>query len=178
LTKNRLRNYRITQQPRLREHCYAGWDLGKKAHPAHFAVFGLDRSQRLVQVHSHFFDSVDYKDQIEYINQAIKSFGIAKVSFDNTRMELEGYIEKGELGGEYEPVVFTSKMKFAMASGLDRRMSNKEILFLKDERQGRHLLGVDNDLKSPTTAEGHGDAFWSVCLSVWAYEQGSSQLLW
>ena len=178
LIKSRLRNLKPVREYKFRESCFAGWDLGKKRHPSHFCVFAVDRHNRLVQIHSKFFDGVDYKDQIAYIDRCIECFGIAKVMFDNTRGEMEGYIEQGDLSGEYEPIVFTSKGKFEMASLLDRHITNGTIWLLPDGRQKRQLLSVDNDLKSIETIEGHGDAFFSLCLAVRAYEEGAGVLLW
>ena len=167
-TITRLKNYDFytDRRPVFRdEWTYAGMDLGKKAHPSHFVVFATRRG-RLYQVHSRFMDGWNYIDQLEYVRQAIKFFRIARCDFDNTRAEFEGFYEAGELPEEMQGLVFNAKNKFTMAAEFDKLVAQKRIFLLSDDRQRRQILSVDNDLNAIATKDGHGDAFFSVCLAI------------
>jgi len=174
----RLRNYDIGHPPRLNEYCYAGFDIGKKAHPSHLAVFGVDRKGRLVQVHSKWMDGWNYTDQLEYLKMAIEQFRIAKLYYDATRAEFEGFCEAGELPAEMEGLNFTLKLKHKIAAEFEKAVSSGNILLLPDERQKRQVLNVDNELKSMETPEGHGDSFWSICMAIQAFKTGQARLIW
>lgn len=143
----------------------AGWDLGKHRHPAHFCVFEIDGDD-WTQIHHVFFEQVDYKDQKEYIDLAIENMQIDKVYYDNTRGELEALDEMGELSSEYKPVNLSLKKKNALATIFDEKVTQKKIKLIKDERQKRSIQAVLNDLKAIETPEGHGDAFFSICLAL------------
>jgi hypothetical protein len=174
--KRRLKNYDFYTMPKPKfndEWTYGGMDLGKKAHPSHFVVFAT-RHGRLYQVHSKFMDGWNYVDQLEYVRQAIKYFKIARMDFDNTRAEFEGFYEAGELPEEMQGLVFNAKNKFTMAAEFDKLVAQKRIFLLEDDRQRRQILSVDNDLNAIATKDGHGDAFFSVCLAIRAavYGQG------
>ncbi len=141
-----------------------GWDLGKKGHPAHFSVFEK-RGKKRVQIHDHWFDREDYTAQLEYIKNYMEAMGIYKIFYDSTRGELEMLAESGELPGEFEGIPFTFKSKHKMAGAFDRAITNKEIELLNIQRTINQILIVNNELKAPSTPEGHGDAFWSICLT-------------
>ena len=141
-----------------------GWDLGKKNHPAHFSVFARQGKKR-VQLHDHWFDHEDYTEQLEYIQAHVDAWGMYKVYYDATRGELEMMQETGELPAEYEGVHFTFKAKHSMANSFDRAITAKEVTLLNVPRSISQILIVNGDLKAPTTPEGHGDCFWSICLT-------------
>lgn len=141
-----------------------GWDLGKKNHPAHFVVFEK-RGNKRVQIHDKWFDHVDYSKQLEYITNFIEAMGIYKVYYDSTRGELEMLEEKGELPAELEGVHFTFKGKHSMANAFDRAITREEIELLNEPRTLNQILMVNNELQAPETPEGHGDSFWSICLT-------------
>lgn len=146
----------------------AGWDLGKKGHPAHFTVFEKrkvkDKTVR-VQIHDKWFDHVDYTEQLQYIDGAIDAFNIQLVFYDATRGELEMLDETGQLRGEYEGVHFTFQRKNAMATAFDKAVTNKDIELLNSSRSIGQMLIVSNDLQAPVTPEGHGDSFMSTCMT-------------
>ena len=174
--KKRLKNYDFYTMPKPKfkdEWCYAGMDLGKKAHPSHLAIFAT-RKGRLYQVLSMFMDGWNYCDQLDYVRSAIKYFKVARLDFDNTRAEFEGFYEAGELPEEMQGLVFNAKNKFTMAAEFDKLVAQKRIYLLSDDRQRRQILSVDNDLNAIATKDGHGDAFFSVCLAIRAavYGQG------
>lgn len=195
---SRLKNYPLTKPPIIRSRTVVGgFDIGKKTHPSHFAIFVQSRRKyltrridkqtnkvvekmehRLIQVHSKFMDGWDYIDQIEYIKNAISIFKIDKLFYDNTRSEFESTDEAGNLPGEMEGVSFTVKEKFSMATEMDIAFTQKIILLLNDDRQKRQMLSVDCDLKAQETEEGHGDAFFSVGLAIKAWRDASSILVW
>jgi hypothetical protein len=178
IIKKRLKNYGLHKSLKLNEWTCAGFDIGKKTHPSHLAIFGIDRKKRLVQIHSHWFDNIDYINQIEYLRQAIKIFNISTLYFDHTRSEFEGFREQGELPSQMRGIIFTAKSKFEMASELDRLVAQEKILLLPDERQKRQLLNVDNNLQAVETNEGHGDCFYSICLAALAYKKGSRRMIY
>jgi len=162
----------------LRDFSYAGYDIGKKCHPSHIAVFGVDRKNRMVQVLSKWMDGWDYTDQLEYCRQITEMLKIDRMNYDDTRAELEGFKEQGELVDGMFGVVFGAKNKFKMAVELDRMVTQGRIILLNDPRQKRQLMNVDNDLKAVQTAEGHGDCFFSICLAVVAFLESQGELIW
>jgi hypothetical protein len=178
IIKPRLKNYTLTDSVKLNGHSYGGFDIGKKTHPSHLSVLKPDRKGRLVQLHSKWFDGVDYKDQIAYLKEAIKHFHMGKLFFDNTRAEFEGFAERGELPAEMEGMVFGAKSKFQMGADLDKQVTNRRIMLVADDRQKRQILRVDNDLDAVQSAEGHGDSFFSLCLAIQAWLDGSGILVW
>ncbi len=174
----RLKNYDILRPPKLKErNVVAGFDIGKKTHPSHLCVLAESKN-KLIQIFSKFMDGWNYQEQIEFLEQAIRAFKIDKLYYDNTRSEFELAHEGGSLPGEMEGVSFTAKTKFAMATELDKIITAKKLLLLPDERQKRQILTVDCDLKAPETNEGHGDAFFSLCLAVRAWADTKGELIW
>ena len=154
----------------------AGWDLGKKNHPSHFVIFekrptgevddGENPIYKRVQVHSKWFDGVDYIEQLDYITNAVSEFGVYSCYFDNTRGEMEMMMESGKMPAEFIPIHFTSKIKNSMAVQIDIHITNKMIEFLNDERQLSQMLLVNNELQALETPEGHADSFWSIGMSL------------
>lgn len=142
----------------------AGWDLGKKGHPASFSVFERKGDKR-IQRHQKWFDHVDYTQQLSYIKAFMEAMNIYRIFYDATRGELEMLVENGSLPGEFEGVHFTFKSKHSMAAAMDRSITNKNITFLNESRMLNQILIVNNDLQAPETPEGHGDSFWSIGLS-------------
>lgn len=177
ICKPRLRNYELLNEVKLRELTYGGLDIGKKTHPSHLTVLGVDRKGRLVQLHDKWMDGWDYKDQIEYCRQAIKIFNMEKLLYDDTRAEFEGFRESQTLPDEMEGFVMTGKSVWELASGLDSKVTQGKLWLLNIPRSKSQLMNVDNDLKAPETDEGHSDNFQSLSLAVKAYEQGSSPLV-
>ncbi len=153
----------------------AGWDLGKKNHPAHFSVFEKRNGKR-VQIHDHWFDRQDYTKQLEYIESFVEAMGIYRVYYDATRGELEMLDEKGELRGEFEGVHFTFKGKHKMAGAFDRAITNKDVELLNIPRTINQIMLVNNELQAPATPEGHGDSFWSICLSFMDQEDEGTDI--
>jgi hypothetical protein len=178
IINKRLKHYDVMRPPKLRNrNVVAGFDIGKKTHPSHLCVLA-EHNNKLIQLHSKFMDGWDYTDQIAYLCQAIKVFKIDALLYDDTRAEFEASYEQGQLAGEMSGVAFTAKTKFAMATELDKLVTNKSIQLLDDERQKRQIITVDCDLQAPDTAEGHGDAFFSLCLAVKAWADARGDVAW
>jgi len=182
-----LHNYDLIEPIDLKgANVVGGFDIGKKTHPSHLSVFrelkieegGKVIKRKLIQIHSKFMDGWEYQDQIEYLRQAIKHFNICKLDYDNSRSEFEECAERGELPEQMEPVSFGAKANFTMAVELDKAITNFELELLDDGRQKRQILSLDCDLRAPTTVEGHGDSFWSLCLVLKAYKESSGILVW
>jgi len=177
-----LINYGIIKSPKD-DHEFgesvAGFDIGKKRHPAHIAVFEIVESKKveyLVQVHSYWFDGIDYTDQVKHCERAGKRFGIIGHNYDATRGEFDGFAERGELPDEMEGVTLTAKEEGQLAVDMEKMFNQGRIILLNDERQKRQFLSVDNSLKAPESADGHGEPFWSISLAVKAYVERSPLL--
>ena len=153
----------------------AGWDLGKKNHPAHFSVFEK-RDGKRTQIHDKWFDRQDYTKQLQYIEEFIEAMGIYRVYFDATRGELEMLDEKGELRGEFDGVHFTFKGKHKMAGAFDRALTNHQVELLNLPRTLNQIMLVNNELQAPETPEGHGDSFWSIALSFMDQEDEGTDI--
>lgn len=170
-------------QPRV----VAGHDIGKKQHPAHFAVFaclprdipdgsGKLKSRKaghLIQLHQKWMDNWDYNRQNRYHQQAISYFGIDEVRVDNTRGEFESLDEMGQLPSETKLFTLTGGSKGEMAGYLDVFSSSGRVKLLEDARQTRQLTVVTQDLEAVETSEGHGEPFTSIGLAVMASQQRS-----
>ena len=177
ITIPRLKNYDLSRKINLNEYAYAGFDIGKKSHPSHLSVFGVWK-KKLIQLHSKWMDGWDYIEQIEYLRRAIDVFSIGRMLYDDTRAEFEGFKEAGTLPEGMEGVAFTAKNKYTMATDFDAMVTREDIYLLADERQTSQLLNVDNDLRAVSTAEGHGDCFFSICLAIKAYLGGQGIKIW
>lgn len=161
------KNYSLDQWEREKHGDHdrvGGWDLGKKNHPAHFAVFEK-RGKKRVQIHDKWFDHEDYVDQLDYIKAYTETMGIYRVFYDSTRGELDMLAETNELPPEFEGVHFTFKGKHKMAGAFDRAITNKEVELLNIPRTINQILIVNNELQAPESKEGHGDSFWSIAMT-------------
>lgn len=164
----RYKNYGRWKKAKINGNVYGGLDIGKKRHPSHLSLFAENRKGRLIQIVSLWMDHKDYTEQLKICQGFIEYYKVERFEYDDTRAELEGFKERGELPGEMKPITFTQKKKHDMAAQLEKQFKSKGVALLKDKRQRQQLLNVDNDLKSMETAEGHGDSFWSNALAVHA----------
>ena len=159
------------------KEAFAGFDVGKKRHPSHLSAFWYDDGD-LIQFHQSFLDETPYTEQVEYLKEATRNWGIIRGYYDNTRAELE----ERNLPLIWKPITFTSKLQGKLGSSFERRVMSKRIKLLDNERCISQILSVDNAFKAPETAEGHGDAFWSTVLAIHAcedfhpFEEGGSRL--
>jgi hypothetical protein len=161
--KNSLTNQDLTNK----EIVAAGLDIGKHAHPSHFVVFMRDTTGTYIQLYEKFFDNVEYINQVKFINEIIKSFKIDAIYFDNTRGELEGFMEQGIMEKNiWKPVKFKTQEKFSMAANFEKIVKDGRLKLINDERQTKSICSVNNDLEALETQEGHGDAFWSIALAL------------
>jgi len=142
----------------------AGWDLGKKKHPAHFVVFEKVGKKRIQRV-SKWFDQVGYSEQLEKISDYIDAFEIDALYYDGTRGEMDMQEEQGKLPDCMTGVHFGVKVKGSMATAFDLAVERDQIELLNDSRQTGQICIVNTDLQAPETPEGHGDSFWSIALS-------------
>jgi len=145
---------------------YGGWDIGKKRHPSHIAVFKEKEDGTLVQIHSKFLDGWNYTDQVNYINTLITNYSIQLLFFDNTQGVMDSFIEKQELDSHAVPQKFTVDYKNRIAVEFEKRVQNKAIELIPERRMIDQILLVNNDLRAFETREGHGDSFWSIALAV------------
>ena len=156
-----LKRYKKTDT----EEVYLGWDLGKKQHPSHVAIFVV-RDKKAYQIYEKWFDGVDYTDQLKEVNDLMILYDVSKGYFDNTRGELESFIEQDRIHHALEPVTFGTKSKHEMATNFEALVNNKRIALLDKRRMLEQILLVTNDLQSASTPEGHGDSFWSIALAL------------
>lgn len=161
----KLENLSVYKKHDIKDDVKAGFDIGKKAHPAHFAVFRIVKD-KWTQIHQIFMDGWEYTRQLEYLKLAIENFNIDSLSYDDTRGEFEAFGEQGQLPAQMKPVVFNVKGKSAWATEFSKKVENKTIELLDDRRMIEQILYVTNELKAVETPEGHGDSFWSICLAM------------
>ena len=112
-------------------------------------------------------DGWDYTKQVDFINDTTERFGIDRGYFDNTRAELEDRF----LHPNWVPQKLTLTYKRKLAQILEHFVKNNLIELIADERQRALLVSVNNELKAPETALGHGDSFWSIALACMAYHE-------
>jgi len=153
----------------------AGFDIGKKAHPSHLAVFEKVKNKR-VCIAQVFMDGWDYIKQVEFLQMAIDNLGIDQLYYDATRGEFESFLEQDLLPSEMIPVNFNLKTKGAMSAEFDKAVTNNEIEFINDKRFLEQILLVDNELKAIETPDGHGDSFWSTALSFYDKIEGEPNI--
>jgi hypothetical protein len=171
IINKRLTNYACKKKAKINGYCFGGLDIGKKRHPSHISLFSERKDNRLVQIASIWLDRQDYTEQLSICKWLCESYRLQKFYYDDTRAELEGFRERGELPAGMKGVTFTRKEKFEMAATFEQAVRNKRILLLSDERQRRQILNVDNNLESIETDDGHGDSFWSNALAISAAEK-------
>ena len=146
----------------------AGFDIGKKRHPSHLAVYET-KEGRSIQLHSMWMDGWDYTNgtgeydinhptQFEYLLMAKENFGIDRLLYDGTRGEFDSIADAGKMPPEFESVIFTKKRMVAMATNLSDRMTQRTVAMLDDQRQQQQLLAVNNNLQAIETPQGHGDS--------------------
>jgi len=154
----------------------AGWDLGKKRHPSHLAIFETIEGVS-TQLHSKWMEGWDYSNQsgefepahptqLEYVKEALRAFRIDFLQYDATRGELEGLKDAKKLPDEFEGVVFTKKRMVAMATTLSDRVTHGTVKLLDDPRQTNQMLAVNNQLQAIESPQGHGDSFWSNAMAL------------
>jgi len=149
---------------------FAGFDVGKKRHPSHLAIFKI-KDKIITQIHQAFLDSWDYTEQISHLNLIAENFDLDRAYVDNTRGELE---ERG-LKSIWNPLTFTLKQKRKMAQVFEEYVNSGRLQLIADERQRSQITCVNNELKAPETPLGHGDSFFSIAMALLAcYEQETS----
>lgn len=170
---------------------YGGMDVGKEVHPSHITFMvelpsepGEDMGW-LLQIHEEWLDGMKYNEQVEMLNLLIGYYDPTRFMFDNTRSELE---DRG-LTNRATGLKFSRAVKGSMATLLEKRLNNSWyhskgsgqdaaagpglIIFgPEDSRQTRSLKQVKKDLSASETEDGHGDAFISNMLAVYACESG------
>lgn len=153
----------------------AGFDIGKKTHPAHLVIYERWRTPEgkfmYKQLLSKWFDKVEYKAQLEYLLLAKELYKIDKLRYDNTRGEFEGFKEQGLVPREFEPVTFSMKTNNAMAVSMDAVIGEGRVTLVNDTRQTDQILQVNNELQAIESPMGHGDSFWSNALALWEERQ-------
>ena len=157
----------------------AGYDPGKKVHPAHFVVLHY-MNRHYFQLLSKWFDHVDYAvpdqntgySQFSYINKAVNFFGIGVVYGDNTHGELAQAEELGNQGSEtstifnLQPITINREMKTRIGIELDTVLSSGRLHLVDDDRQVRSLNAVQGDLSIVEGTDHHGEGFTSLGLPI------------
>lgn len=154
----------------------AGFDIGRKRHPSHLAVFETIKGVSK-QIASIWMDGWDYTNQsgefepnhptqFEYLLLAKEHFGIDRLLYDGTRGEFDSIADAGRMPKEFEPVIFTKKRMIAMATAMNDRFTQHTVQLVDDPRQQNQLLAVNNNLQAVESPQGHGDSFWSVALAL------------
>ena len=171
---------------------WGGMDVGKEVHPSHVVFYvemppekGEGDMGWLLQIYEQWLDGMNYNEQVVLINELIRYFDPTRFYFDSTRSELE---DRG-LTKRATGLKFQRSIKGSMATLLEKRINNSFyhwsgqgedpaagpgiIMFgVPDSRQVRSLKQVKKDLSASENEDGHGDAFWSNALAVYACESG------
>lgn len=152
-----------------------GFDIGRKAHPSHFAVFE-EREDKWIMIHQKFMDNWPYSNgknyfpgqptQLEYLKRAIESLNIGELYFDNTRGEFMGFMDQGLMPPQMIPVTINLKLKVQMATEFDKAVENQTIELINDDRMLEQICLVTNELKTIPSPTGHADSFWSIGLAL------------
>lgn len=153
----------------------AGFDIGKKSHPSHLAVFEI-KGERVVMIHHKFMDEWAYSNgkefyphkptQLEYLKQCITNFNIKELYYDDTRGEFEVFAEQGLLPKQMIPQVFTTKLRNAIATAFHQLVERSVLMFPNDDRLINQICSITESLQAIKTKEGHADSFWSTALAM------------
>lgn len=178
------RGYKLVDQTKRLENEYvvAGFDIGKKVHPSHLAVFIRkfiydDELQEelpyYTQIYSRWFDHVKYKDQVEELNKIIGLFNISILYYDNTRAEFEGFAEEGKLDAAMSPITLGTRNQTVMANNMEVLLDDGRLKLINERRQTSQILAMDSNLQAIESPEGHGDSFWSIAMALSDNDDGS-----
>ena len=152
------------------DYTVAGLDIGKKRSPSNLVIFSSKKNEyKMIQVNVEFMDGWDYTKQVDFINDVTENFGIDRGYFDNTRAELEDRF----LHPNWVPQKLTLTYKRKLAQIFEHFIKNNLIELIPDERQRALIVSVNNELKAPETALGHGDSFWAISLACMAYHEAN-----
>jgi hypothetical protein len=146
-----------------------GFDIGKHRHPSHIVILKSENN-KVITLFDKWLDGWEYHKQIELINEVIKNLKVDKLYYDNTRGEFEIFKEINKLHQNAEPIVFTSKLKYSIASKLQEYINTERIIIPNIQRTINQILSVNNDLASYETDEGHAESFWTYALGLKALE--------
>ncbi|KKN49315.1 hypothetical protein LCGC14_0644140 [marine sediment metagenome] len=171
---------------------WGGMDVGKEVHPSH-VVFHVEMPPEpgegdmgwLLQIYEEWLDGMKYNEQVTMLNELIRYFNPVRFYFDSTRSELE---DRG-LTKRATGIKFARANKASMATLLQKRITNSWYHYSgegadpsagpgiimygpEDSRQVRSLKQVKKDLSASENEDGHGDAFFSNALAVYALESG------
>lgn len=170
----------------LREHrqfnnseVVGGFDVGKKRHPSHLALFEVIRREDRAfyrQLFSKWMDQWDYRDQLDYLELCIDLFNVDVIRYDNTRGEFEGFSEQGTLPSQLDPLNLTGKTRHGITANFDALVTTGNIELVNDQRQTEQILAVNSDLEAMSGPDGHGDSFWSVGLAVYDNSKPSPRI--
>lgn len=174
IVNSNLTSLNVNKPYKTEHYVIAGFDIGKKTHPSHLAVFE-EYNGKLVMIHHIFMDGWSYSNgkmfdpekptQLEYLKLAIMNFKIQVLHYDSTRAEFESFDEQGLLPPQMVPVVFTSKSRQTMATCFDRLVEREQLEIINDNRLIGQICAVTNDLQVIGSIQGHGDSFWSCGLA-------------
>lgn len=171
-------NFTFTRHRELdNKMVFAGFDIGKKVHPSHLAVWVSDPDGKHTQIYSYWMDGWEYIKQLEYLIRAIELFNISRLRYDNTRGEFEIFVEQGLTNrAVMEPMVLNLKNQNAMAANMGAVVDRGDASFINEARQTSQILAVTNNLDAMSGPEGHGDSFWSNAMAL--YEKRQPQIRW
>jgi len=159
-------DYSLHALPEWSVGAVAGLDLGKRRHPSHLAVLLPIRS-KFYQLASIWFDGEPYTEQIKEIKKIFARYEVQRCHFDNTRNELDVFIERGELPDAMVGLIFSTDLKYRLATRLELALERGELVLLDDPRQHKSILQMTNSLDADEDAEGnHAESFWSIALAL------------
>ena len=145
------------------EEIFAGFDVGKKRHPSHIAIFSR-KGDTITQLYEEWLENWNYDDQAEFLNDIARKFPITRAYIDLTRGELEDR----QLDVAWLPKIFTQRNKFEMAQIFEQAVFSGNLRLLAEDRQRGQIVSTSNDLKAPEMPDGHGESFVSLGLALQA----------
>ena len=160
LKKVSIRTPYITEEG---EEIFAGFDVGKKRHPSHLAIFSR-KGDKITQLYEEWLEGWNYDDQAEFLNDIARKFPITRAYIDLTRGELEDR----QLDVAWLPKIFTQRNKFEMAQIFEQAVFSGNLTLLAEDRQRGQIVSTSNDLKAPEMPDGHGESFISLGLALQA----------
>ncbi len=139
----------------------------------------------LLPIYEAWLGGMKYNEPVTMLKELIRYFDPVRFYFDATRSELEDRnLTKRATG-----IKFARSNKASMATLLQKRITNSWYHYSgsgadpsagpgiimygpEDSRQVRSLKQVKKDLSATENEDGHGDAFFSNALAVYALESG------
>jgi hypothetical protein len=161
----------VFRRPPEMRYVLGGADLGKKRHPSHLSIFGVEVDAEgkpiCTMLHQSWLDEMPYLVQKEYFEKAVDNFKMDALYLDDTR----GEMSERDLDPLITLISFASAQNRKRAiTTMDEMFTQKRVKLLGEPRFVSQLLAVRGDLTAPETSSGHGESFFSIALAMLALD--------